>query len=111
MALTEEVSARLKAKDLAGATVTLKLKTADFQIRTRARSFDSPTQLGDEDFRGRQASCCAAKPTERDFACLASASAPLPRPSRPTRPISSMGARRGGTRRRPASARASAMKP
>ena len=43
--LTEEVSARLKAKDLAGATVTLKLKTADFKIRTRARSLDSPTQL------------------------------------------------------------------
>ena len=43
--LTEEVSARLKAKELAGATVTLKLKTADFKIRTRARSLDSPTQL------------------------------------------------------------------
>jgi DNA polymerase IV len=43
--LTEEVSARLKAKDLAGATVTLKLKTADFRIRTRARSFKTPTQL------------------------------------------------------------------
>jgi DNA polymerase-4 len=43
--LTEEVSARLKAKELAGATVTLKLKTADFKIRTRARSLESPTQL------------------------------------------------------------------
>jgi DNA polymerase-4 len=43
--LTEEVSARLKAKALAGATVTLKLKTADFSIRTRARSFATPTQL------------------------------------------------------------------
>jgi len=43
--LTEEVSARLKAKDLAGATVTLKLKTADFKIRTRARSLETPTQL------------------------------------------------------------------
>ena len=43
--LTEEVSARLKAKELAGATVTLKLKTADFKIRTRARSLNSPTQL------------------------------------------------------------------
>jgi DNA polymerase IV len=42
---TEEVSARLKAKALAGATVTLKLKTADFAIRTRARSFATPTQL------------------------------------------------------------------
>jgi len=43
--LTEEVSGRLKAKELAGATVTLKLKTADFKIRTRARSLESPTQL------------------------------------------------------------------
>jgi DNA polymerase-4 len=43
--LAEEVSARLKTKELAGATVTLKLKTADFKIRTRARSLDAPTQL------------------------------------------------------------------
>jgi DNA polymerase-4 len=43
--LTEEVSARLKAKELAGATVTLKLKTADFKIRTRARSMEMPSQL------------------------------------------------------------------
>jgi DNA polymerase IV len=43
--LAEEMSARLKAKELAGSTVTLKLKTADFRIRTRARSLDSPTQL------------------------------------------------------------------
>jgi DNA polymerase-4 len=43
--LAEEVSARLKAKSLAGATVTLKLKSADFSIRTRARSFAMPTQL------------------------------------------------------------------
>jgi DNA polymerase-4 len=43
--LTEKVSARLKAAELAGATVTLKLKTADFQLRTRARSLRRPTQL------------------------------------------------------------------
>ena len=43
--LAEEVSARLKAKALSGATITLKLKTADFRIRTRARSLGSPTQL------------------------------------------------------------------
>jgi DNA polymerase-4 len=43
--LAERVSARLKDKDLAGSTVTLKLKTADFRIRTRAQSFDRPTQL------------------------------------------------------------------
>src|SRR5580693_10286331 len=43
--LAEDVSARLKSKELAGATVTLKLKTADFRIRTRARSLETPTQL------------------------------------------------------------------
>jgi DNA polymerase-4 len=48
--LTEEVSARLKAKDIAGSTVTLKLKTVDFRIRTRARSFKSPTQLANRIF-------------------------------------------------------------
>ena len=41
----EEVSARLKTKALAGSTVTLKLKTADFRIRTRARALGTATQL------------------------------------------------------------------
>jgi DNA polymerase-4 len=48
--LAEDVSARLKTKQLAGATVTLKLKTADFRIRTRARSLESPTQLAQRIF-------------------------------------------------------------
>ena len=43
--LTERVSARLKAQHLAGSTVTLKLKSADFKTRTRARSLGHPTQL------------------------------------------------------------------
>jgi DNA polymerase-4 len=43
--LAEEVSDRLKSRQLAGSTVTLKLKTADFRLRTRARSLDDPTQL------------------------------------------------------------------
>ncbi len=43
--LTERVSARLKASHLAGSTVTLKLKSADFKIRTRARALGAPTQL------------------------------------------------------------------
>jgi DNA polymerase IV len=47
---TEEVSARLKEKALAGATVTLKLRTAGFRTRTRAHSFDSPTQLAGKMF-------------------------------------------------------------
>ena len=44
-ALSEKVSARLKAKSLAGATITLKLKSADFRLKTRSRSLDNPTQL------------------------------------------------------------------
>ncbi len=43
--LSERVSARLKSSAIAGSTVTLKLKTADFRIRTRARSLGEPTQL------------------------------------------------------------------
>jgi DNA polymerase-4 len=43
--LCEKVSARLKAKEIAGVTVTLKLKTAAFRLRTRARSLPAPTQL------------------------------------------------------------------
>ena len=43
--LAEKVSARLKTNELAGSTVTLKLKTADFRIRTRAQSLSHPTQL------------------------------------------------------------------
>jgi DNA polymerase IV len=43
--LSEKVSERLKNSDLAGSTVTLKLKTADFRQRTRSQSIQSPTQL------------------------------------------------------------------
>jgi len=43
--LTERVSTRLKSHGLAGSTVTLKLKSADFKIRTRARSLPQVTQL------------------------------------------------------------------
>jgi DNA polymerase-4 len=48
--LAEKVSARLKANELAGTTVTLKLKTADFRIRTRASSLGHPTQLASRIF-------------------------------------------------------------
>ncbi len=44
-ALAEEVSDRLKEKELAGSTVTLKLKTSDFRILTRSHSLAGPTQL------------------------------------------------------------------
>jgi DNA polymerase-4 len=43
--LSEKVSARLKTGELAGATITLKLKTADFHQRTRSQSLSAPTQL------------------------------------------------------------------
>src|SRR4029450_4130075 len=48
--LTERVSMRLKANALAGSTVTLKLKSAAFKIRTRARALSAPTQLASRIF-------------------------------------------------------------
>jgi DNA polymerase-4 len=47
----ERVSTRAKAAELGGRTVVLKLKTADFRIRTRSVSLDTPTQLADRIFR------------------------------------------------------------
>jgi DNA polymerase-4 len=43
--LCEKVSSRLKNSELAGSTITLKLKTADFRQRTRSQSIHAPTQL------------------------------------------------------------------
>ena len=45
LALCERLSDRLKAKSLVGDTVTLKLKSAGFRLRTRARHLMIPTQL------------------------------------------------------------------
>lgn len=45
--LAEKVSRRLKRAGIAGRTVTLKLKTADFKSRTRAHTLADPTQLAD----------------------------------------------------------------
>ncbi|UYO00402.1 MAG: DNA polymerase IV [Devosia sp.] len=42
---SERLSERLKTKNLVGDTVTLKLKTAGFKLRTRARHLMMPTQL------------------------------------------------------------------
>ncbi|HTT98863.1 MAG TPA: DNA polymerase IV [Rhizomicrobium sp.] len=47
----ERVSARAKAMDLGGRTVTLKLRTGGFKIKTRSMSLDAPTQLADRIFR------------------------------------------------------------
>lgn len=49
-ALSERVSARLKKNDIAGRTVVLKLKTADFRLRTRNRQLSDPTRLADRIF-------------------------------------------------------------
>jgi DNA polymerase-4 len=49
-ALSEKVSARLKRAGLAGRTVVLKLKSADFKIRTRNRQLADPTRLADRIF-------------------------------------------------------------
>jgi len=43
--LSEKVSSRLKSSELAGSTITLKLKTADFRQRTRSQSIQAATQL------------------------------------------------------------------
>ncbi len=45
LALSERLAERVKAKQLVGDTVTLKLKTAGFKLRTRSRQLMMPTQL------------------------------------------------------------------
>jgi DNA polymerase-4 len=47
----EKVARRLKKTDLSGTTVTLKLKSADFRIRSRAATLPDPTQLAETIFR------------------------------------------------------------
>ncbi|MDW9569391.1 DNA polymerase IV [Sinorhizobium meliloti] len=49
--LSEQVAFRLRKSALAGQTVVLKLKTADFKTRTRNRRLESPTRLADRIFR------------------------------------------------------------
>jgi DNA polymerase-4 len=43
--LCEKTSSRLKSGELAGTTITLKLKTADFRQRTPSHTFPSPSPL------------------------------------------------------------------
>lgn len=45
LSLCEQLSTRLKKKNLVGDTVTLKLKSSGFRLRTRARHLIMPTQL------------------------------------------------------------------
>lgn len=49
--LAEKVSTRLKAADIAGKTITLKLKTKEFQTVTRNRQLPDPTCLADTIFK------------------------------------------------------------
>ncbi|MCD2181312.1 DNA polymerase IV [Rhizobium sp. GN54] len=49
--LSEQVAARLRKAGVAGQTVVLKLKTADFKGRTRNRKLEDPTMLADRIFR------------------------------------------------------------
>lgn len=49
--LSEKVAARLKKHGIAGTTVVLKMKTADFKSRTRNKRLEDPTQLADRIFR------------------------------------------------------------
>ncbi|SIO15107.1 DNA polymerase IV [Vannielia litorea] len=49
--LAEKVSARAKAKELSGRTVTLKLKTARFKLLTRRTTLREPTQIADRIYR------------------------------------------------------------
>jgi len=45
--LTESVATRAKKTETSGRTITLKLRTSDFKIKTRSRTLDDPTMLAD----------------------------------------------------------------
>ena len=53
--LAEQVADRAKAKDLAGRTVTLKLKRTDFALISRRHGLDGPTQTTDRIYREARA--------------------------------------------------------
>ncbi|QYK42086.1 MAG: DNA polymerase IV [Paracoccaceae bacterium] len=60
--LAERVADRAKAKGLAGRTVTLKMKRADFRLVTRRTTLSDPTQTADRMWRTAQALFDAAAP-------------------------------------------------
>jgi DNA polymerase-4 len=53
--LCEKTSARLNAQEIGGLVVTLKLKTADFKLRTRSVTLHAPTQLAGRLFEAARA--------------------------------------------------------
>ncbi len=52
--LSEKVSKRLKAREIAGCAIVLKLKTADFRTLTRSSTLLTATQLADDIFRAAE---------------------------------------------------------
>ncbi len=60
--LAEKVSARAKAKDMAGRVVTLKLKRSDHGLLTRRQSLRHPTQMADTIYRTARSLFDAAAP-------------------------------------------------
>ncbi|SEE31478.1 DNA polymerase-4 [Rhizobiales bacterium GAS188] len=55
MHLSEKVSARMKASELGGSTITLKLKTSDFRLVTRSRTVSAPTNLAGRIYQAARA--------------------------------------------------------
>jgi len=53
--LAEKVADRAKAREMAGRTVTLKLRRQDFSLLTRRQSLREPTQMADRLWRAGQA--------------------------------------------------------
>lgn len=53
--LCEKVADRLKNKNLAGQTIVLKMKTANFKSRTRSHRLPDPTQLADKIYKNASA--------------------------------------------------------
>jgi len=49
--LSEKVSKRLKAQEIAGRSITLKLKTREFKLTTRSRQLPDATRLADRIYR------------------------------------------------------------
>ncbi|MEK9831663.1 MAG: DNA polymerase IV [Rhodospirillaceae bacterium] len=49
--LCEKVTDRMKARELAGRTVTVKLKSSEFRTLTRSQALSAPTQLAETLFR------------------------------------------------------------
>lgn len=65
--LAEQVADRAKARDLAGRTVTLKLKRSDFSQITRRRALDGATQTADRIYREARLLLDAATATPGPF--------------------------------------------